>query len=318
MLTVIIPAYNEEQMIPKTARVISELLENEKIPNEILFVDDGSKDKTWLEILKAGESYPNVGGISFSRNFGKEAAMMAGLKAAGGNCAVIIDCDLQHPPVKIVDMYRLWEQGYEVVEGVKASRGKESGLHGFAAGTFYKIISKAVGIDMENASDFKLMDRKVIDILVSMPERNAFFRALSSWVGFKTAQVEFDVQEREAGSTKWNTFKLTKYALTNIASFTSFPMQMVTVLGAMVFGFTVIAGIVLAVKAAAGAYIDLAAVAMLLIGLSSGIMMTGMGIMGYYIAKIYEEVKARPRYIVSHTARDGQLENQEKSNPAGQ
>ena len=220
MLSVIIPAYNEEQMIHKTAKTISGILEDENIDYEIVFVNDGSKDNTWKKICEAGKENPKVRGICFSRNFGKESAMFAGLAEAKGDCVVVIDCDLQHPPEKIVEMYHLWEQGYEIIEGVKASRGKESGMHAFAAKCFYSLISNATNIDMSHASDFKLLDRKAVNVLLNMPEKNAFFRALSSWVGFKSTQIEYDVQEREAGESKWSTKSLIKYAITNITSFT--------------------------------------------------------------------------------------------------
>lgn len=160
MLSVVIPAYNEEAMIEKASACIRGVLAQENIPAELIFVDDGSKDATWARIMAAAEANAQVRGVHFSRNFGKEAAIMAGLAQAAGDCCVVIDCDLQHPPEKIVEMYRLWEQGYEVVEGRKSSRGKESGLHSFAAKTFYAIISRATGIDMANASDFKLLDRR--------------------------------------------------------------------------------------------------------------------------------------------------------------
>ena len=234
-LSVIIPAYNEEGMIGKTTDIITKLLRKNGIENEIIFINDGSKDKTWNRIQTVSNKNVNVRGLSFSRNFGKEAAMFAGLSYAKGDCCVLIDCDLQHPPEKIVEMYGLWEQGYEVVEAVKADRGKESFLHRISAKCFYKLISKATNIDMSHASDFKLLDRKAVNVLLNMPEKNAFFRALSSWIGFKTVQVEYDVQEREVGESKWSTRSLIKYAITNITSFTSVPMQIVTVLGGIMF-----------------------------------------------------------------------------------
>ena len=196
MLSVVLPAYNEEKMIKKAATTIGGILQNEEIEYEIVFVDDGSKDGTWQEIVNAEKEDEHVNGVHFSRNFGKESAMMAGLENAGGSCVVVMDCDLQHPPETIVEMYRLWQQGYEVVEGVKRTRGKESVFHKMSAGLFYKMISKAVKIDMSHASDFKLLDRRAVEALLEMPERNAFFRALSSWIGFQTTSVEFDVQER--------------------------------------------------------------------------------------------------------------------------
>ena len=216
LLSVILPAYNEELMLAKAAEVISEILRDAGIGYELVFVDDGSKDGTWHQIELAAQKDSSITGIHFSRNFGKESAMMAGLANAKGDCCAVMDCDLQHPPETLVEMYRLWEQGYEVVEGVKKSRGKESIMHRASAGMFYKIISRATQIDMSRASDFKLMDRKAVDALLEMPERNAFFRALSSWVGFKSTSVEFDVREREAGESKWSTKALVKLSLIHI------------------------------------------------------------------------------------------------------
>ena len=161
MISVIIPAYNEEGMITKTAETISAILASAAIDHELIFVNDGSKDSTWDKIQKAAGKNPAVRGICFSRNFGKEAAMFAGMYYAKGACCVVIDCDLQHPPEKIVEMYRLWEEGYEIVEGVKHSRGDEGIAHKFAARTFYSIISRITEIDMSRASDFKLLDKRV-------------------------------------------------------------------------------------------------------------------------------------------------------------
>ena len=184
LLSVVLPAFNEEEMAPRAADVISALLEQAQIPHELIFVDDGSRDRTWARIQEKSRALPQVRGVRFSRNFGKEAAIFAGLAQARGACCVVLDCDLQHPPEKIVDMYRLWQQGYQVVEGVKVSRGKESPLHTLAVRCFYRAMSGSTGLDMSRASDFKLLDRRAVDVLLAMREKNAFFRALSSWIGF--------------------------------------------------------------------------------------------------------------------------------------
>lgn len=299
MLSVILPAYNEEKMLGKASDVISKILEDAKIPYELVFVNDGSKDNTWNEIEKAAAANPNVVGIHFSRNFGKESAMFAGLANASGDCCAVMDCDLQHPPEVLVDMYRLWEQGYEVVEAVKRSRGSESIFHKASAGLFYKIISRAVKIDMSRASDFKLMDRKAVDALLAMPEKNAFFRALSSWIGYKTISVEFDVQEREEGDSKWSTWSLVKYAITNIVAFSAAPMQIVTVAGIFVFLLGVVIGIQTLVKFFMGHAVEGFTTVILLLLVIGSIIMISLGIIGYYISKIYEEVKGRPRYLIS-------------------
>ncbi len=304
LLSVIIPAYNEEETVSIASETISEILESENIPFEIVFINDGSKDKTWEAIEKEADRNEKVRGVSFSKNFGKEAAIFAGLENARGDACVVIDCDLQHPPKKIVEMYRLWEQGYEVVEGVKSNRGKESALHGFAAMCFYKIISRAVKIDMSRASDFKLLDRKAVDILLTLREKHAFFRALSSWIGFKTCEVSYEIEQRVAGKTKWSTRSLVKYALTNISSFSSMPMQIVTVLGFVVLVFSVVlGGIALYQKAVHKALDGFTTVIVITLFIGSMIMIS-LGIIGYYIAKIYDEIKDRPRYIVSKKCGD--------------
>ena len=298
-LSVVLPAYNEELMIVKACRTLKKLLDQEGIPYELVLVDDGSTDETWNQIEEISTQDPNVTGVHFSRNFGKEAAIVAGLAQAAGDAVAVMDCDLQHPPETLIEMFRLWEQGYEVVEGVKHTRGKESLAHKASAGMFYKLISKAVGIDMSRASDFKLLDRKAVNALLEMPERNAFFRALSAWIGYKTISVEFDVQEREEGVSKWSTKSLIRYAITNIVSFSSAPMQFVTGAGVFVLLLAVILGIQTLIHYFTGNAVEGFTTVILLLLLIGSILMISLGIIGYYISKIYEEVKGRPRYLIS-------------------
>jgi len=301
-LSVVIPSYNEEGMIQKTARVIHEILETEKIPHELLFVDDGSNDSTWQLIEELAESRPFVTGIHFSRNFGKESAIIAGLTNATGACSVVIDCDLQHPPELIVDMYRLWESGYEVIEAVKTDRGDTSKMHDFAADTFYSIMTRVTKLDMRAASDFKLLDRKAVLVLINMREKDPFFRALSSWVGFKSIQLPFEVQKRECGESKWSTFGLIKYALSNITSFSTAPMQLVTWLGAVMLVISIVFSAIALVQKIMGIAVAGFTTVILLQLFSSSIIMLSIGIIGYYIARIYEQCKDRPRYIISKIA----------------
>ena len=312
LLSVVLPSYNEEASIPRAADTISALLTEAGIPHEIIFVDDGSKDRTWEAIQAQTGRHPQVRGVRFSRNFGKEAAIFAGLAQSKGDCTVVMDCDLQHPPEKVVEMYRLWQQGYQVVEGVKASRGKENPLHTFAARSFYSIISRATGIDMSRASDFKLLDRRAVDTLLAMREKNAFFRALSSWIGFKTTQVEFVVQPRLEGESKWSIRSLVRYALTNIAAFSTAPLQLVTLLGVVVFCCSAALGVWSLYQKATGQALEGFTTVILLQLLIGSILMICLGIIGYYIAKIYEEIKDRPRYIVAERCEgqqdDGQAE----------
>ncbi len=306
VLSVVLPAYNEELMIAKTCRVLREVLKDAGISYELVLVDDGSADHTWKEIQKAGKNDTHILGIHFSRNFGKEAAVFAGLAHARGDVIAVMDCDLQHPPQVLPEMYRLWEEGYQVIEGVKESRGKESFFHKECVGFFYGIMSRATGVDMQNASDFKMMDRQVVESILSMPERNMFFRATSSWVGYKTTSVKFEVQEREAGESKWSSWSLIKYAFTNIVAFTTAPLQFVTVGGAVCFVLSLVLIIYSLIQYFTGHAVEgytTIVIVMLLIGSA---MMLSLGIIGYYIAKIYEEVKRRPRYIIAKIVRGGQ------------
>ena len=298
-LSVVLPAYNEEESVPLAADVIGNLLTRAGIDHELIFVNDGSRDHTWRAIQEAAARRPQVRGIRFSRNFGKEAAIFAGLAQAKGDCCVVLDCDLQHPPEKILEMYRLWQQGWQVVEGVKISRGKESPLHTLAAKTFYRFLSGATRLDMSHASDFKLLDRRAVDVLVAMREKNAFFRALSSWIGFDTAQVEFEVQPRAAGESKWSLRSLTRYAVTNLAAFSTAPLQIVTILGVLVFLCSLVLGCWSLWQKINGQALEGFTTVILLLLLIGSALMVCLGILGYYIAKIYEEIKDRPRYIVA-------------------
>lgn len=309
LLSVVLPSYNEELMIPITVKRLKDLFSEAEFDYEMIFVDDGSKDTTWAKITEELEKDSRIHGVRFSRNFGKEAAIMAGLSEANGDCVVVIDCDLQHPPEKILEMYDLWKQGYEIVEGQKSDRGKESAMHSFAAHMFYTLISKATHFDMENASDFKLLDRKAVNVLLNMRERNAFFRALSTWIGFETTTVSFEVQERAAGKSKWSTKSLIKYAINNISSFSTAPMQIITILGVIMLVMTVIFGSISIAQKVMGIAQEGFTTVILLQLFSSSIMMISLGIIGFYIARIYEEIKGRPRYIISKTC--GQVKSEQ-------
>ena len=300
-LSIILPAYNEEGNIARAAEAIGAVMRREGIDAALYFIDDGSTDGTWEAIEKAARESDRVNGVRFSRNFGKEAAIFAGLQMARGECCAVMDCDLQHPPETLPEMYRLWRAGYQVVEGVKADRGKEGAFHRGMAKLFYRLMSAATRIDMSRASDFKLLDREVVDALAALPERNTFFRALSSWVGYKTVEVEYSVREREVGDSKWSTFALFRYAINNITSFTTKPLQLVTILGVVFLILAAVQGVdslisYLTHRAVAGS-----TTVILLELIIGSIMMISLGIIGEYIAKIYDEVKGRPRFIVSGT-----------------
>lgn len=299
LLSIVLPAYNEEQNISNTVSVLSGLLEENGIEYELIFISDGSRDGTFTEIRKAAAENDRIRGAEFSRNFGKEAGIFAGLELAGGDAVVVMDCDLQHPPSAIPQMWKLWQEGAEVVEGIKTSRGKESLGHRLSAGLFYQIMSRLIRMDMNASSDFKLLDRKVVDVLLELPERNTFFRALSFWTGFRTESVRYEVQERQYGESKWSFWSLMRYAVSNATSFSTLPLQLVTVMGLVSILFSVALAIQTLVKYLSGTSVEGFTTVILLILIIGGFLMLSLGIIGHYIARIYEEVKGRPKYIIS-------------------
>lgn len=298
MLSIIIPVYNEEKMIPISVDVITGLMGNADIEYELVLVNDGSKDHTWDTIKSLSTQNRHIRAVSFSRNFGKESAMIAGLAYAKGDACVTIDADLQHPPEKIIEMYKLWKQGYKVIEGVKLSRGHENFIYKCFARIFYGIISRATGFDMQNTSDFKLLDREVVDVILNMPEKQMFFRAISAWVGFKSTRVEYNVQDRKEGVSKWSTRALIKYAINNMTSFSSVPLQLVTLTGIIYMIFSIALSIQTLVRFFNGISVAGFTTVILLQLITGSIIMLAIGLIGYYISKIFEEVKSRPKYII--------------------
>ncbi len=299
IISIIIPAYNESVGVRLIGERLKGIFVEKNIPYEIIFVDDGSQDDTYQYIIGEAKKNENVTGVRFSRNFGKEAAMKAGLDYVNGGCCVIIDCDMQHPPEKIVEMYHLWLKGYEIVEGVKSDRGNESSAYKFASKKFYDLMSRTMKLDMENASDFKLFDKKVVQVLRDLPEKNMFLRGLSSWVGFKTTKVYYCVEERQHGESKWKVKQLINYAINNITSFSNMPLKAITFLGmVLLIGASILSIHTFAMYFAGVALEGFTTVILTTLFMSS-ILMISLGVIGYYMSKIYEEVKDRPVYIIS-------------------
>lgn len=296
LLSIIIPSYNESESIHYAVHELDKVLSD--IVCEYIFVDDGSKDDTYNQIQKARENNERVKGIKLSRNFGKESAISAGLFVAKGDCCVVIDCDMQHPPDKIVEMYDLWCKGYKIVEGIKEDRGTEGWIHKKFANLFYRLMSETMGIDMRNSSDFKLIDREVIDVIKNLPEKSMFFRGLTYWVGFDTASVSYRVNDRNFGKTKWSKLSLWKYAIKNITSFSSAPMQIVTFIGGITLLLSGVLGINTLYNYFSGEALEGFSTVILVILFMGSLIMVSLGIIGYYIAKIYEEIKGRPSFII--------------------
>jgi dolichol-phosphate mannosyltransferase len=306
-LSVVIPVYQEESHIRGSIAVIEKVLLDNQIPYDFVLVDDGSKDNTWWELKDMAETNEHINALRLSRNFGKESALCAGLEFAAGDMILVMDSDLQHPPTLIPEMVRAWrEEGYDVVEGVKSSRGKESFFYKISAKFFYYIIYKTADINLGKASDFKLMDRKVVEAWKEMPERATFFRGMSAWLGFDRKQISFDVADRVNGKTKWSIIRLMRLAINAITSYTSVPLHCITVLGILMFIGAIILGIqTLYMYFSHKALSGFTTVILLQLIIGSSIMIS-LGMIGIYLTKIYKEVKSRPRYLVSNCIRGGE------------
>ncbi|MDD4297210.1 MAG: glycosyltransferase family 2 protein [Ruminiclostridium sp.] len=299
MLSIVIPVYNEEKQILKTIDAVCKVIKTVTDDYRIIIVDDGSKDGTWAVLKEHSAKDPKLKILRFSRNFGKEAAIMAGLSRAESKACIIMDADLQHPPELIPEMVRLWQEGYEVVEAVKEDRGQESSISRFSASLFYKIMNRLSGFNLENASDFKLMDKKVVAALLEMPERETFFRGMSAWVGYTRKEIYFKVPQRETGKSRWSPLKLVRLAITAFTSFSSLPLQFVTFIGILFLLGSVVLGIQTLVMKLRGLAIGGFTTVILLLLIVGSCLMISLGMIGMYIARIYNEVKARPRYIIS-------------------
>ncbi|MCM3338824.1 glycosyltransferase family 2 protein [Paenibacillus sp. MER TA 81-3] len=297
-ISIIVPVYQEGDYIYQNINEINSHLEKLTYDFNYILVDDGSSDNTWGELEKIATEYRNVTIIRFSRNFGKEAAIFAGLEYAEGEASIIMDSDLQHPPNLIGKMLSYWEQGYEVVEAVKSSRGDEKLWNKFFSNTFYVVLNKLAGYDLSGASDFKVLDRKVVESLNSMKERNTFFRGLSAWVGYSRKKVLFSVEPRKRGITKWSFKSLFILAKNAITAFSTVPLHFITTIGVFFLVGAMILGVQTLVQKISGNAVSGFTTVILLLLIIGSILMIAIGIIGEYIAKIYEEIKSRPRYII--------------------
>lgn len=299
MLSVVIPLYREGQHLAETLKETLASLGTLDMDYELILVDDGSPDDTWQVIADQSRRYLSVKGIRLSRNFGKEAALAAGLEQATGDAIVVMDGDLQHPPTLIPAMVKHWKEGAEVVEAVKQHRGTESHYSKLRAQLFYAIFTRLAGYDLRGASDFKLMDRRVLDAWRGMGERNLFFRGMNAWLGFRRVQLPFNVPARAGGESSWSVLQLVRLALTAVTSFSSAPLQLITLTGAGFAVFALVLGAQTLYQKVVGHAVDGFTTVILLLLVIGGSVMLGLGIIGTYIARIYEEVKGRPRYIVA-------------------
>ena len=302
VISVVIPMYQEEAVVKECYKRMSDVLGNlENYEYELICINDGSKDNTLQYLEQIAEQDKKVKVISFARNFGHQNAVVAGLEYAKGDAIVIIDADLQDPPELIPQMLKLWEDGNEVVYGRRISREGESAFKLFTAKIFYKTINALADIEIpKNVGDFRLVDRKLVDILNSMPEHNKFLRGLWGWIGFKQIPLEYERKERFAGKTKYPLKKMLRLASDGIIGFSTKPLKIV---GALGMGAIVISIIIL-IYSIASYIFNLNTLSpgwtsiMVTITLFSGVQLLSIWIMSEYIGKIYDESKARPQYII--------------------
>lgn len=305
VLSVIVPAYNEVAALPRLIEEVGCVVTGLDCSYEIVIVNDGSSDGTEAYLATVSAENPNVRAINLSRNFGKEAALAAGLESARGQCLAFIDADLQHPPDLIGMMYAEWCSGRDIVNAVKRQRATESGLYRWLAHAFNRLMTGMIGSDMSGASDYKLIDRQVAEVLLRCPERNRFFRGLVAWVGFKVANVEFDVRKREVGDSKWSLWSLIRYSVTNMVSFSSVPLRAVGIAGFITAALGVVLLVQTLVRYAMGeaaiGFTTVIAVQLLL----SGMVLTALGVISIYLSHMYEEQKQRPLFIIRRPKASG-------------
>ena len=302
-LSLVVPAYNEERNIPAFIAAVVPVLEGIGESFEIIFVDDGSKDGTFGMLAAAASQDPRIKVVGLARNFGKDVALSAGLAHATGRATIPIDCDLQHPPELIPQFVAKWREGYDMVIGVRSKRDEEGFVRRNLSKAYYKVMRSMTSVEIPpNAGDFRLLDRKIMDVITKMPERHRFMKGIFAWPGFKVASIEFqaNVRANDTQST-WSFFKLWRFALDGLFSFSTAPLKLWTYVGLLSAGGAFVYLLVTVIQKVFFG-IDAPGYASLLIVVLffNGLLMISNGIQGEYIARIFEEVKGRPLYVVGH------------------
>jgi len=300
-LSIIIPAYNEALCVEGIYHDVVKNVELLGCSFEIIYVDDGSLDQTFEIVNRIAQSDTRVKGLRFSRNFGKESAIFAGLQECQGECAVVMDCDGQHPPELIDEMYKLWKTGaYDIISGQSIQKDVNGALQYICTRLFYFITRKLTGVNLKNDSDFKLLDRKVVNEIVRFKERTRFFRGLAQWVGFRQCYIPFTVRPRKAGDTKWSFKSLIGLAVDAITTFTAQPLLWTAYLG--IFGIIIASIMVIEafLEKALGLAVEGWPTLIIVVTFFGSTILLALGIIGIYLMKIYDELKERQHYIISH------------------
>lgn len=298
-ISVVVPCFNEAEGITECHRRITEVLRSLNISYEIVYVDDGSRDETLSRLAQIHAADPHVAIIELSRNFGHQPAVTAGLEAATGQAVVVMDADLQDPPELIPAMLDKWAEGYEVVYAVRESRERDTGFKRWTAKAFYRLINLLSEIEIPpDAGDFRLLDRKAVEAMKSMPERHRFLRGMCSWVGFRQCGIKYARGPRFAGSTKYPVRKMVNLAVDAIASFSTVPLRVLAVLG-LASAFLALLGIIyaLVVRLFTNSWVAGWAISFIVLLFLGGLQMMSIGILGEYVGRIYTETKQRPLYI---------------------
>ncbi len=304
--SIIAPIFNEFENIPELYRRISQVMDSTGETWELILVDDGCTDGSTERIRELAERDSRVRPIIFARNFGHQIAVTAGLDYARGQAMVVIDADLQDPPETILELAKKWKEGYEVVYAVRAEREGESWFKLLTASVFYRLIYRITDVKIPlDTGDFRLIDRKVVDVMNSMREKHRFLRGMSSWIGFKQIGVEYKRAARHAGVTKYPFRKMLKLALNAITGFSYFPLQVATYFGFISAGIAILAiPIVAALRLAGSHFFEGQTTTLISVLFLGGVQLISLGILGEYIGRIYDEVKGRPLYVVREAPKD--------------
>jgi polyisoprenyl-phosphate glycosyltransferase len=302
-ISVVVPCYNEEIVLPETMRRLTAVLEQLGRAYEIVCVDDGSRDQTPRVLADLHAADARIRVVRMSRNFGHQMAISAGLEYARGAAVVLIDADLQDPPEVIAEMVALWRQGSDVVYGTRRSRDGETTFKTLTAKWFYRFVNRLSEVDIPlDAGDFRLLDRRVVEALLAMPERDRFVRGMVSWVGFRQASVEYDRAPRRAGESKYTLLKMMRFAVDGILSFSIAPLRLATLAGGIAFGLALLGGLAGAgVGIASGRWMAAWGWILLAMLFLSGVQLLCLGIFGEYLGRTYAENKRRPLYFVRET-----------------